>query len=303
MNYTEQRQYYRSLLNGTACVSPASVYDPLSARVAESVGYRLGILAGSVASQTTIAAPDIVLLTLTELADQVRRIMRTSTLSLMVDADHGFGNALNVMRTVQELEHAGAAACSIEDTVLPASYGAPTDSEELISTEEMLGKLRAAVAARTDPAFVVLGRTSALRAGDTEGAIARAKAYAATGVDAIFLVGARSLDQIAAGAPGLRAAGGDWRGPGLADPRRPSGPRRAHPAPGPPANLCGGEGAASHLPAPLRRRRARRPARPHRVRRRDGRPHQQRVPQSRPASLPRRRSSGAGVACSYIYSL
>ena len=198
MNYTEQRQYYRSLLNGTACVSPASVYDALSARVAESVGYRLGILAGSVASQTTIAAPDIVLLTLTELADQVRRIMRTSTLSLMVDADHGFGNALNVMRTVQELEHAGAAACSIEDTVLPASYGAPTDSEELISTEEMLGKLRAALAARTDPTFVVLGRTSALRAGDTEGAIARAKAYAATGVDAIFLVGARSLDQIAA---------------------------------------------------------------------------------------------------------
>ena len=198
MNYTEQRQYYRSLLNGTACVSPASVYDPLSARVAESVGYRLGILAGSVASQTTIAAPDIVLLTLTELADQVRRIMRASTLSLMVDADHGFGNALNVMRTVQELEHAGAAACSIEDTVLPASYGAPTDSEELISTEEMLGKLRAALAARTDPAFVVLGRTSALRAGDTEGAIARAKAYAATGVDAIMAVGAQSLDQIAA---------------------------------------------------------------------------------------------------------
>ncbi len=198
MNYTEQRQYYRSLLNGTACVSPASVYDPLSARVAESVGYRLAILAGSVASQTTIAAPDIVLLTLTELADQVRRIMRASTLSLMVDADHGFGNALNVMRTVQELEHAGAAACSIEDTVLPASYGAPTDSEELISTEEMVGKLRAALAARTDPAFVVLGRTSALRAGDTEGAIARAKAYAATGVDAIMAVGAQSLDQIAA---------------------------------------------------------------------------------------------------------
>ena len=298
MNYTEQRQYYRSLLNGTACVSPASVYDPLSARVAESVGYRLAILAGSVASQTTIAAPDIVLLTLTELADQVRRIMRTSTLSLMVDADHGFGNALNVMRTVQELEHAGAAACSIEDTVLPASYGAPTDSEELISTEEMVGKLRAALAARTDPTFVVLGRTSALRAGDTEGAIARAKAYAATGVDAIFLVGARSLDQIAAvhQASGLPVVIG--AAPASLTRAEHSGARRAHPAPGPPAHLRGGEGAAIHLPAPLRRRRARRPARPHRVRRRDGRPHQQRVPQSRPASLPRRRSSGAGVATS-----
>jgi oxaloacetate decarboxylase len=122
LRHTEQRKRFRAILNGAECLSPASVYDALSARVAESVGYRLGILAGSVSSNTTLAAPDLILLTLTDFADQVRRMMRVSDLSLLVDADHGYGNALNVMRTVQELEHAGVSAMSIEDTSLPIRY-------------------------------------------------------------------------------------------------------------------------------------------------------------------------------------
>src|SRR4051794_33459638 len=108
MTRTEQRQRMRAILTGTECLSPASVYDPLSARIAESVGYQLGLFAGSVAANTILAAPDIVVLTLTELVEQTRRIMRASNLSLIIDADHGYGNALNAMRTVQELEHAGA---------------------------------------------------------------------------------------------------------------------------------------------------------------------------------------------------
>ena len=106
MNHTEQRKRLRAVFAGDRCISPASVYDGLSARVAESVGYEVGMLAGSVAANTTLAAPDLIVLTLTEFADQVRRIMRASRLSLIVDADHGYGNALNVMRTVEELEHA-----------------------------------------------------------------------------------------------------------------------------------------------------------------------------------------------------
>ena len=195
MTHTEQRQRLRAILTGNACLSPASVYDGLSARVAESVGYTFGMLAGSVASNTTLAAPDLIVLTLTEFADQIRRIMRASDLSLLVDADHGYGNALNVMRTVQEVEHAGASALSIEDTVLPLRFGAPEGVDEVISTEEMVGKLRAAVLARKDPSFVILGRTSSLKAEGLDGAGARAKVYAATGVDGIFVVGLETLDQ------------------------------------------------------------------------------------------------------------
>ena len=124
MNHTQQRERLRKLMAGTQCLSPASVYDPLSARVAEAVGYEIGMLAGSVASNTTLAAPDLIVLTLTEFADQVRRIMRASDLSLIVDADHGYGNALNVMRTVEELQHAGVSAMSIEDTALPTRFNA-----------------------------------------------------------------------------------------------------------------------------------------------------------------------------------
>lgn len=195
MTPTQQRERLRAVLAGAACVSPASVYDPLSARVAESVGYTFGMLAGSVASNTTLAAPDLIVLTLTEMADQIRRIMRASDLSLLIDADHGYGNALSVMRTVQELEHAGASAISIEDTVLPTPFGRVGQPDELISTGEMVGKLRAAVAAKRDPSFIIFGRTSALRAEGTESAVQRVKAYASTGVDGMFVVGLETLEQ------------------------------------------------------------------------------------------------------------
>src|SRR5690349_594160 len=146
-------RHFRAALTGAACLSPASVYDPLSARIARSVGYTTGILAGSVASNSTLAAPDLVVLTLTELAEQVRRMARVTDLGLLVDADHGFGNALNVMRTIEELEHAGAAAASIEDTLLPRPFGQAAGAESVITHEEMIGKLRAAVAARRNPNF------------------------------------------------------------------------------------------------------------------------------------------------------
>ncbi len=193
---TAQRQRMRAILNGTLCLSPASVYDGLSARIAQDVGYTLGILAGSVSSNSTLAAPDLIVLTLTEFADQIRRIMRASDISLLVDADHGYGNALNVMRTVIECEHAGVSAMSIEDTALPLRFG--QEKDELLSTAEMVGKLKAAVAAKKDPATVIAGRTAALKVEGTEATCARAKAYAACGVDCIFVVGVETLDQVQA---------------------------------------------------------------------------------------------------------
>ena len=200
MNHTEQRKRLRAIFAGTQCLSPASVYDALSARVAEAVGYKIGMLAGSTSSSTTLAAPDLIVLTLTEFADQVRRIMRACDLSLIVDADHGYGNALNAMRTVQEFEHAGVSCMSIEDTVLPTPFG--QTKETLTSIAEGEGKLRAAVAGRSDPSLIIAGRTSALKIEGVESVLARVKAYSQTGVDAIFIVGLEKLDQLDA----IRAA-------------------------------------------------------------------------------------------------
>ena len=146
-NSISPRQRMRALLAAEACVAPASVHDPISARIAEHLEFELGIFAGSVASLTVLGAPDLILLTLTEFAEQARRITRASTLPILVDADHGYGNALNVMRCVQELEAAGISAMSIEDTELPQPAGAG-GKPRLVSIEEGVGKMRAALAAR-----------------------------------------------------------------------------------------------------------------------------------------------------------
>jgi len=194
MHTSERRQRYRAILAGDRCIHPASVFDPISARIAEELGFEIGMLAGSVASFAVLGAPDLILLTLTELAEQVRRITRAGTLPLMVDADHGYGNALNVRRTVQELETAGVAALTIEDTRLPLPFGEAKAS--LVSLDEGVGKMRAAVAAREDPALVIIGRTSAPSIAGTEDALARARAYAAAGVDALFIAGGLTRPQL-----------------------------------------------------------------------------------------------------------
>ena len=107
MDWTVRRERFRALLDGVRCIHPASVHDPVSVRIAEELGFEMGMFAGSVASLTVLGAPDLILLTLSEFADQAHRINRAGNLPLLVDADHGYGNALNVMRTVQELETAG----------------------------------------------------------------------------------------------------------------------------------------------------------------------------------------------------
>ena len=170
------------------------MHDPISARIAEDVGFEIGMLAGSVASFTVLGAPDLIVMTLTEFAAQAYRINRAGNLPLMVDADHGYGNALNVIRTVQELEIAGVSGLSIEDTNLPRPYNEPKPM--LLSVEEGMGKMRAAVAGRQDPSLAIFARTSAPAISGTEEAIARVQAYSATGVDAIFLVGIRDRAQL-----------------------------------------------------------------------------------------------------------
>jgi carboxyvinyl-carboxyphosphonate phosphorylmutase len=162
------------------------------------VGYELGFLAGSVSASTTLAAPDICLQTLTEFSDQIRRIMRVSNLSLLVDADHGYGNALNVIRAIQELEHAGVSALTIEDTLLPRRFGQPDSAVELVSANEMVGKLRAALEAREDPALVIVARIAGLKAETMKETVERTQAYAETGVDAIYITGLKKIEELEA---------------------------------------------------------------------------------------------------------
>ena len=201
MRWTDRRRRFRAILDGNKCYHPASVFDPLSARIAHDLGFEVGMFAGSTASLTVLGAPDLILLTLTEFAQQAYRINRAFDVPLLVDADHGYGNALNVMRTVQELETAGVSALTIEDTVLPRPFGA--GGAALTSIEEGVGKMRAALAAREDPDLVIVGRTIAMGLTSTEDAVARAKAYAATGVDAFFFVGITEPAQLEAAAAAI----------------------------------------------------------------------------------------------------
>jgi len=153
---------------------------------------------GSVASLAVLGDPDIALITLTELAEQMRRMSRAAALPVLVDADHGYGNALNVRRTVQELETAGAAGLTIEDTLLPQAFGA--DEPQLISLEEGVGKMKAALDARTDPALVIMGRTGTRGGGPSasslDDCVVRAMAYEATGVDALFFTGLKTRKEL-----------------------------------------------------------------------------------------------------------
>ena len=197
MNLTDRRQRFRSILEGNRCVHPGSVFDPISARIAEDLGFEVGMFAGSIASGTVLGAPDLIVLTLTEFAQQIHRICRAGDLSLLVDADHVYGNALNVRRTVEELETAGVSGLTIEDTVLPLSFGSAGEGN-LISVEEGVGKMKAALSARQDPTLCIAGRSSALRFGGLEEAIKRTKAYEQAGVDAMFLAGAQTKDEVLA---------------------------------------------------------------------------------------------------------
>ncbi|MBN7118918.1 isocitrate lyase/PEP mutase family protein [Ectopseudomonas oleovorans] len=198
-SHHELRSAFRALLASDRCYHTASVFDPMSARIAADLDFEVGILGGSVASLQVLGAPDFALITLSEFVEQAARIGRVSRLPVIADADHGYGNALNVMRTVVELERAGVAALTIEDTLLPAQFG--RKSTDLISIEEGVGKILAALEARIDPELSIIARTHA-GVLEVDEVIRRTRAYEAAGADGICLVGIKDfahLEQIAAG--------------------------------------------------------------------------------------------------------
>src|SRR3954462_15229011 len=196
MAFRKRREALRAILTGSSCVRPGSVYDATSIRIAEDLGFEVGMFGGSVASLAVLGDPDITLITLTELAEQIRRMSRAADLPVLVDADHGYGNALNVRRTVQELEAAGAAGLTIEDTLLPQAFGQA--NTQLISLEEGVGKMKAALDGRGDPTLVIMGRTGAASITSIEDAIRRARGYEATGVDGLFVTGIKDRAELEA---------------------------------------------------------------------------------------------------------
>ena len=194
MNCDSRRQKLRAVFAGDHCIHPGSVYDPISARAAEDLGFEAGMFAGSVASLTVLGAPDLIVLTLSEFADQAHRICRAGELPLIVDADHGYGNALNVRRTVEELETAGVACLTIEDTLLPTGFA--QTSTEFLEVGEGVGKMKAALDARQDAQMMVLGRTGAVAPKGVDDGIRRAAAYLDAGDDGIMFVGVKTRDEL-----------------------------------------------------------------------------------------------------------
>jgi carboxyvinyl-carboxyphosphonate phosphorylmutase len=176
-------------------IVPGAV-DALVARLVQQAGFPAVYLTGAGLANAQFGLPDLGLIGLAEIATQTARVAEAVDIPIIVDADTGYGNALNVRRTVQELERAGAAAIQLEDQVSPKRCG-HFAGKDVISREEMVQKIRAAVEARRDPATVIIGRTDALAVDGIDGAIERARAYRAAGADVLFVEAPVDRDQLA----------------------------------------------------------------------------------------------------------
>jgi len=177
---------FRHRLAHAGIVLAPGVYDALSALLAEQAGFEALYLSGASIAYTRLGRSDVGLTTYSEVVDTLAHITERTPLPVIVDADTGFGNALNVMRTVKGLERAGAAMIQLEDQTFPKRCG-HLDGKTLAPTTEMVGKLKAALDARTDVNTLILARTDAVAVEGLEAAFERAQAYLECGVDALFI--------------------------------------------------------------------------------------------------------------------
>jgi len=184
------------VLDEVGAIAFPGVFDTLSAMIAQRVGYPMGFVSGYSVAATMIGEPDLGLLTQTEMIERARRICMSVNIPIIVDADTGYGNPLNVHRTVQELIAAGAAGCFLEDQVWPKRCG-HMRGKRIIEREEYVQKIRAAVDARAGRDFFIVARTDALAAVDMDEAIRRVTEARAAGADASFVEAPGSLEQLA----------------------------------------------------------------------------------------------------------
>src|SRR6185437_12925883 len=183
------------LLGGGEMVLAPGCYDALGARLVEEAGFPAAYMTGFGTAASRLGRPDVGLLTLTEMADNARRIAQAVQVPVIADADTGYGNPSNVIRTVQEYEAAGIAAVHIEDQVMPKKCG-HMEGKELIAAGEMVAKVEAAVAARHSPSFLIIARTDARAPEGLDAAIERARAYRQAGADVLFVEAPQSVAEI-----------------------------------------------------------------------------------------------------------
>ena len=223
-------------------------------------GYEICVLSGSVGKVANLGVPDIVLSNMSDVVDHCRRITRIADAPLMVDAEDGFGNAVNAVRTVREMEAAGVAAIEIEDNFVPRQFNVADPG--LVSTTEQVGKLEAAVAARTDPTTVIVARSAALGLCPLDEALDRIRAYSQTGAEALMLTGSGSREQLEA-VHAVTSLPLLVLNPARRRPQRPGVPRRQrrpNPDAGQPHLRRSGAGDIRQPQAPARRRRDGRPS-------------------------------------------
>ena len=197
------RAELRRLLSAPEPLAVPGAYDALSARLVEQAGFDAVYMTGFGTTASLIGRPDVGLLTGAEMVDNARRIAAAVDVPVIADADTGYGNALNVVRTVQLYEQAGVAALHLEDQVAPKRCG-HMSGKAVIDTGEMVAKIRAAAAARRDPDLVLIARTDAAAVTGLDDAIDRARRYAEAGADALFVEAPTSEEEIARVAEELR---------------------------------------------------------------------------------------------------
>jgi len=185
----------RELIEDKEILIMPVVHDALCARIAELVGFKAVFVGGYANSASLLGMPDVNLLTMTEMAGAAGRISDAVTIPVIADADTGYGDVINVMRTVRVFEKAGAAGIIIEDQAIPKRCG-HMPGKEVIPVEKMVAKIRAATDARNDEEFVIVARTDALSACGLEEAIERARVYREEGADMTFIEAVETVDQM-----------------------------------------------------------------------------------------------------------
>jgi 2-methylisocitrate lyase-like PEP mutase family enzyme len=190
------RMRLRELISAKEIVVAPGAYDAFSAKLIEAVGFEAVYMTGFGTAASVLGLPDIGLLTMTEMASNAKRLADIVNIPVIADADTGYGNHLNVMRTVEEYEKAGVAAIQIEDQVSPKRCG-HMQGHKLISAEEMAAKIRAAVRARRDKDMVLIARTDAISAEGFDEAIRRGNIYREEGADLLFIEAPTTLDELA----------------------------------------------------------------------------------------------------------
>jgi 2,3-dimethylmalate lyase len=197
------RRRLRELLAGPDPVVAPGAYDALSARLVEQAGFGVVYMTGFGSTASLLGRPDVGLLSAAEMVDNARRLVAAVDLPVIADADTGYGNAVNVVRTVRDYERAGVAGLHLEDQVSPKRCG-HLAGKAVIGTAEMAGKIRAAAAARTDPDLVLIARTDAAAVHGLDDALDRARAYAEAGADLLFVEAPTSEADLARVADELR---------------------------------------------------------------------------------------------------